>query len=228
MDDGARDVDMALRMLWALRRQGVHTVALTPHFDVQQEDPEAFIHRRRAAHAALAPRIRPGGAPRILLGAEIRLTPGLSRYPLRQLCLTGSDLLLIELPDRPFQRWMLEELENVTYSLRVTPVLAHVERYLPLYTKDNYAALLSFAPAVCQVSTDSFGDRHALRLIKQLADDGRMVLPGSDCHNLTTRPPNFSELARLNEKRGVRDYLAYIQQCAQYMLRTHFRRPAAR
>ena len=70
MDDGAKDVQTALRMLEMAREQGVTGIALTPHFYRDEERPETFFLRRQKAWERLNGELedREISAPRLVLG----------------------------------------------------------------------------------------------------------------------------------------------------------------
>lgn len=109
MDDGAPDVNTALRMLRMEREQGGAAVALTPYYYSDEESAEAFLRRRAAALSELegaisllpeAERIR---LPRRIVGAEVAWSANMERWSrLGELCYEGSGYLLVELP---FSAW---------------------------------------------------------------------------------------------------------------------------
>ena len=106
MDDGSRSVDESLQMLAALAAQGVTDVAATPHFYASENSPERFLARRRHAWQRLAPHLT-ASLPAVHLGAEVLFFEGIAGYDkLTQLCLTGTDALLLEMPFRPWSRRM--------------------------------------------------------------------------------------------------------------------------
>lgn len=130
MDDGSQTVEESLTLLEMLRAQGVDTVAATPHFYARENSPEVFLRRRGEAWERLNARLTPGG-PQVLLGAEVRYYRGISRLEeLHRLCLSGTHVLLLEMPFSPWSSGILEELEDLLRE-DITVVLAHIERYLP-------------------------------------------------------------------------------------------------
>lgn len=197
MDDGAKSVDMSLTMLRMEGEQGVDTVVLTPHFYRRQESPEEFIARRRRAADELAkaldalPEEERRTLPRTCLGAEVAWVPNLQELPrLEELCLGGSKYILVELPMGPWDRSMVDQLYSFTGRTGLTMVLAHMERYLKSQRPELLDDVLALGAPV-QVSAGpllrTLTRGPALRLLGE--GKGRLLI--SDCHDLTTRPPNL-------------------------------------
>lgn len=204
LDDGAKELPISLDMLRALRAQKVETVALTPHFYPHRETLSAFLERRENAWRELCSAAEGRGYPTLLLGAEIYLTPGLAEMDLRALCIGDTGLLLVEMPRQSYRPWMIEEICNLTFSLGVRPVIAHVERYLPWYSREDYEGLFSFGECLYQFNAEGLEDKRAVRLLRRLAEEGRPLLIGSDAHNLTDRAPDFTRARQCLQKKPLR------------------------
>ena len=194
IDDGSQSVEESLLMLDALRVQGVDTVIATPHYHADHRSPESFLARREAAWERLRPSL-PAHAPRILLGAEVRYYPGVSRMEeLPALCVEGTDLLLLEMPFAKWSERQLQEVLELTRCGRFTVIMAHIERYYLQQKRAVWDRLLENG-ALMQVNADVFcsfaGRVWALRLLRE----GRIQLLGSDCHDSEQRPPRMDEAA---------------------------------
>lgn len=199
MDDGAKNTDEALRMLELLKSQGVETVFLTPHYYAQKESVEAFLLRRGASLQSLLPVLSGKNVPQVELGAEILLRRGISKTDLSPL-VTSKNTILLELPYIPFEPWMAEEIENIAYALRATPVLAHIERYHSFYTEGNYEMLFSLEHLEVQMNCNTFTNWHGRQFLKRILKRGFMPYFGTDTHNLSSRAPNF-DLAQFYAKK---------------------------
>ncbi|MBE6620214.1 MAG: capsular polysaccharide biosynthesis protein [Ruminococcaceae bacterium] len=199
VDDGSQGVDESMQMLERMQGQGIETVVATPHFYANDESVDDFLARREAALRSLEE--RPEGGPDIVLGAEVRYYEGISRMPdLNKLRIRNSRLLLLEMPFRPWTEYAVKEVIDIACQGRITPVLAHVERYLFLQKKGVAARLLE--SGVLFQANSSFltgwrGRRQAMNMIRK----GQIHFIGSDCHNLTDRPPNAAEAFSLIEKK---------------------------
>ncbi len=217
IDDGSRDVEMSLQMLAALKAQGVDTVAATSHFYATERTPQRFLERRQEAFEKLKAALDEG-APEILLGAEVLYFPGISRMEmLPELCLQGTDLLLLEMPFTAWSEHMIREVREIARSGRFTLVLAHVERYYDEQPLSVWDELLE--EGVLMQSNAGFflpfsTRRKALRLLRS----GRIHLLGTDCHNVTTRPPRMAEARAMIERRLGRTVLEEMDELGESLL----------
>ena len=199
VDDGSQSVDESLQMLERMQKQGIETVVATPHFYANDESVDDFLARRDAALGAL--RERSPSGPDILLGAEVRYYEGISRMPdLKKLRIQNSRLLLIEMPFRPWTENAVREVIDIACQGRITPVIAHVERYLFLQKKGVATRLLESGVLFQANSSFLMGWRQRRRAMGMI-QKGQIHFIGSDCHNLTDRPPNAAEAFSLIEKR---------------------------
>lgn len=195
LDDGSGSVAESLALLRAEREQGVDAVALTPHFYRERESIERFLEQRRAAYETLRERC-PADAPALLPGAEVAWYPSLpAEEKLEGLCLGDTKWLLLELPFEPWTSLLLNQVYDFASCSGVTPILAHVERYLPLQDKARFRDLLSMGFPL-QMNADSLlrlrGRRKCLELLRR----GSWYL-GSDCHSSAARPPRLGPAAEV-------------------------------
>ena len=221
MDDGAQTPEDSLALLQEEKRQGVHRLALTPHFYRHRESLSDFLTRREAAaqklKAAIAalPEAEQEQLPEWKLAAEVAWMPGLSGCSgLEQLCYAGTRSILIEPPMAPWDRRMFDELYDFMSHTGLTPVIAHIDRYWQCQSKDAISELLSLGLPV-QLSSEALlhfsHRRRALEYLKQ----GYAQLLMSDCHSLHRRPPNLAEGMRVAEKKlGAELLSALRQQCS--------------
>ena len=199
IDDGSKSVEMSLQMLRLLKAQGIDTVAATSHFYATQRSPQRFLFRRQEAWDKLRTALD-ADAPRILLGAEVLYFPGISRMEeLPELCMEGSNLLLLEMPFDSWSEYMIREVNELARTARFTILMAHIERY---YFKQPVSVWDSFLEngILMQSNADFFlpfsTRRKALRLLRE----GRIHLLGSDCHNTGSRAPHMAEAAARIQK----------------------------
>lgn len=203
MDDGCQTVEESLEALRRSYAQGVGMLCLTPHY-YPVESVSTFLARRQAAMDTLSKAMAEAGGPfpRLCLGAEVAYHPGLSILEnLECLCLGSSHYLLLELP---FQRWgreMMRDIRNLCNTKGVIPILAHIERYLPLQTKSIMNEMLS-QDVLVQMNGEFLLDWKTRLKAKSLLKNGTVQLLGSDCHNLTDRAPTLGEAVALLEKRN--------------------------
>ena len=196
IDDGSRSVDESLRMLEMLKEQGVSLVAATPHFDADKISVEAFIGRRERSYADLIG-AAPADIPQIRLGAEVSYYPGISRLEgLSDLCIEGTRFLLIEMPMGKWDRYVKDELINMSAVCGVVPVVAHVERCLPSQERKFFEAFRS-SDVLFQVNSSFIITRSTRRRAIGLLKKGLIQFIGSDCHGIDSRPPEIGEAYRI-------------------------------
>ena len=219
LDDGSRNSRTSLRMIKALKTQGVDTICATSHFYATQRSREHYLRRRREAFDKLCS-VLPENSPRILLGAEILYYPGISRMEkLDTLCLEGTNVLLLEMPFESWSKYMIREVNELSLDGRFQVVLAHIERY---YFKQDRAVWDTFLENGILMQSNaefflSFRTRgKAFRLLKE----GRIHLLGTDCHNMSGRAPRMDEAVSKIEKRLGKEYLDEIDSLGCALLKS--------
>ncbi len=203
MDDGAKDVATSLAMLQMEYAQGIDKIVLTPHFYRDRETPEQFLVRRQKSFEKLESSIQKEQltVPNLILGAEVAWTPNMNNWEnIEQLCIGKSRYMLLELPFQPWTSNMFEQLYDLILDLQITPIFAHLERYLK-YQNHSYIHKIIAMDMPIQVSSEALlhwqSRRGALKIIKSSS----CCILGSDCHNTTTRPPNLKDGMRILESR---------------------------
>ena len=225
MDDGAADVEQSLAMLAMEAEQGVTRVALTPHFYPKREAMTDFLARRQAAYdrlteaMALLPEEERDKLPRLYLGAEVAWQSDLLDCPdLSALCLGGGKYMLVELPFTAWNRQTVRQLWELMACHGITPVIAHLERYLADQSSRMVDSLLELDVPV-QISCDILGHVFARRRAMKLLRSGQAHLIASDCHNCTSRAPNMAQgLSVLTAKLG-RERAEELQELADSLVK---------
>lgn len=195
MDDGSGSIRESVSMLREETRQGIDTVVLTPHFYANENDIQTFLARRQQAWKHLIPFLPPR-APKLYLGAEVQYFDGISTAEdISLLRIQGSHLLLLEMP---FCRWtdrMVEDVLELNDRAEIQVVLAHIERYEPMQPRTLWQELCSRG-VLMQANVSFFtGWKTRYRAMSMLSR-GEIRFLGSDCHNMTSRPPNWDRLPR--------------------------------
>lgn len=200
LDDGSRSVSESLHLLSASARQGITHMAATPHFHPAESSLECFLDRREQALAQLRAVWNPA-LPQILLGAEVYYFEGMSRVEqLRDLCMEGTSLFLLEMPFQTWTERMVQEVIALQEHQDVTVLLAHIERYLGAQRKNVWDELLE-AGVLMQSNASFFLRWSTRRRARRMLEAGRIHLLGSDCHNMEERAPRMgAALAAIGEK----------------------------
>lgn len=193
MDDGCKDVQEAVALLRYSYSTGVRMMFATPHY-YPIESVEDFLRRRQESYDALQAYIAANGItdiPQILLGAEVAYRQGIGNVEeLHKLCLGSSQYLLLELPFEKWSNTLLRDVSNICCARGITPVFAHIERYVSIQSRDIFSQLLQ-QDGLVQINAGALlkfpGNCRCKRLIRQ----GTAHLLGSDCHNMEVRKPNL-------------------------------------
>lgn len=196
IDDGSSSVEMSLEMINMMRSQGVERIIATPHFYAHREhnNIKAYLEKRQNAYEKLIQADQSNSD--ILLGAEVAIEHGISKLPdIEKLRIADTDYILLELPYAGFQHWYLDEITDLSYEHHLTPIIAHIHRYLEYYSKVEYEEVLKL-DAIFQINNEAFGNFKEKRFVKNLIKEGYPYLFGSDAHNLSDRKPNWDLLQK--------------------------------
>jgi len=196
IDDGARDLDMALKMAELAVADGITTTVCTPHIY-----PGLFPNTHEGIRQAVdgfRSELEKADIPLQLgYGADIQVVPelvqGLSTGTLPTLA--GSRYFLFEPPHHVSLPRLGDLLHDALLS-GYTPVITHPERLT--YVEDEYDTFVEAARqgAWLQLTGGSllgrFGPR-VKRITERFLQDGVTHLLASDGHNLKNRTPELSE-----------------------------------
>jgi protein-tyrosine phosphatase len=205
MDDGARNVAESLKLLKMLKNDGVEMVVATPHLYLHRESFNDFLSRRldsawELSHALEVEKDKGVEYPKVILGSEVYFTAGIENLPLKDLCISGTDCLMLELPYRPFTKSFLDSFANFVYSCDVKIILAHIERYYDFSEEKMVEQVLAHG-LISQGNCDSVVSMRTRRKTLSLIKSGHINLLGSDLHSTDGRPPRFGEAERIIRKK---------------------------
>ena len=219
MDDGSKSPKQSMTMLKTEKLQGVGTVVLTPHFYADRESPERFLERRnKSAKQLKTAASGTKGLPRMFLGAEAAFFNGMSRAEgIEKLCISGTNVLLVEMP---FDRWsqgVLEELKFMVGYRGIRPIIAHIDRYMWYQPRGTVRRLVDMGVWI-QTNTSFFTGWQTSLLAMHMLKRREIHFLGSDCHNMTTRPPDMGDaLSRIDRRLG-KGALSHLERMEQRLL----------
>lgn len=220
VDDGSKNVQMSLDMLHRQWEHGVGHVMLTPHFYPEHDTPEHFLSARSEAFR----RLREGCAgqenlPKCYLGAEVAYFRGMSECDaLPQLCLHDTKYILVELPMTRWDEQIYRELAEIRYKQGLTPVLAHVDRYLPRFGAKKLLTQLSRLPVLMQVNAAAFLRKQTASLMLHAMEQGMVHFLGSDSHDMTERMPNLADAVQVIERKLGKKALERFNEMGEMIL----------
>ena len=202
MDDGSISVEMSKQMIQTLRRQGVFCIVLTPHFYPLSDNHKHFMAKRKARMELLKSNFQQE-IPLLLTGAEVQYFEGITAMrDLPQMRIEKSPALMIEMPMCKWSGRIISDIKELYSSREYQVILAHAERYLPFGNLSSIRELVECGVKI-QISAGAFTGVFKSRQVLKMLDDGLVHILGSDCHNMTSRPPNLSQAYEFIEgKRG--------------------------
>lgn len=179
MDHGSRRTSTAQEQLSLIYHAGVDTVCATSHFYPQDVLPDVFLEERQASLHNLLTSMGRERRPRIMLGAEVLICPGLENMEgLSSLCVEGTNVLLLEMPftHDSWDRRLYHTINEIRkQGIRI--VLAHVDRYPADLVEGLFD--MGLTGQINAVSLHKlFKPKHLLRWM----DEGCIVAMGSDLH----------------------------------------------
>jgi protein-tyrosine phosphatase len=193
LDDGPVNFDFSVAMARSAAEAGIHVMVATPHIRSDYEvDPgavEGLVRRLNQAVEAegIQLLVLPGGEVSLQKAAE------LGDDVLRQVCLGGSDYLLLESPYRSSDV-DIEGIVRDVQSRGFKPLLAHPER-CPIFQHDpDRLKRLVNSGVLCSITAASmaggFGST-VRRFTLELLHDGLVHDVASDAHDHLHRPPDL-------------------------------------
>lgn len=194
IDDGARNEDEAIMMLQDAYNKGISVVYATPHLRVySDEELKLGLEKREEVFSALLNEAEKRGVliPQVKKGFEVHLDSDITEFAdFQKLCIEGTNKMLVEMPMHHWDGFAINRIEALKNE-GIVPVLAHIERYIEF--KKNIEKALSLEGVIYQVSADAFFGFRRLRFIKKLFEMGKIVIVGSDMHNMDTRKNKMAE-----------------------------------
>ena len=199
IDDGAKDLEMALAMLRVAEESGTKEIVLTPHHlngaytnlteKIQQQ---AELLRQEAAKHNISIKLH--------TASEVHLVPETVEHLLEKKALTycgHGKAVLVELPKNTIPTGVESIFSELIYN-GITPIIAHPERNSSLRT--DYAPLREWIAFGCksqvtgQSCTGGFGTDLQHTTFKMISD-GLVHLVASDAHRPRGRSPNLAAAA---------------------------------
>lgn len=216
MDDGSESVEMSLAMLQALAGMGVGDglcdLPLLRPGEQHHHVSGAAAAALNALHSAI-----PAGSslPRILPAAEAAYFRGMEEHHPERLCIENTRTLMLEMP---FSEWTDQQVETVavlSLDLHFNVVLVHPERFC--FSSSNRRRLEELAklPLALQVNADTLLRWGTRRQGLELLELTATPLLGSDCHDMTKRPPNLKGGREMVRRKLGEAFLAQMDENAR-------------
>lgn len=211
VDDGAKDMDMALLMLRQQVLIGVTDVILTPHFKRHNIEKTNYIEE---TFSKLKQAVTEENLPiNLYLGKEVYFKDQLLDLK-DTLAFDHTTYTLVE-----FSTTHEQSIEETVFNLKVLklrPIVAHIERY-PYLKKSDYHSIKRTGGQIQINAASLYGLEGFKRrkLIHYLLKESLVDYVASDCHNLTDRKPNLKKAyQKVLKKYGkvYADQIFYVNQ----------------
>lgn len=217
IDDGSDSLEESIALLRMEAEQGITHVVATPHFYPQHDSPERFLRRRKEAELRLREEMRRHeGLPKLSVGAEVYFFSGISESDIvNQLTIAGKRCILLEMPQSPWTDKMYREMEALRSRQGLTPIVAHVDRYIGPFRTHGIPARLEQLPVLVQANASFFLKGSTRPMAMRMLKNRQIHLLGSDCHSVDYRPPRLgSAVEQIRSRLGedALDRIADVQR----------------
>lgn len=213
VDDGCKSIEESIRLLQHSRKSGILGMIATPHY-YPEESIEQFLQRRQEAASRLRAALESeeNEVPAWCLGAEAAYYEGLVHaQDLEKLCLGQSRYLLLELPFDTWGNSVIRDIYTLSSVYGITPVIAHLERYLDFQSKKMLQELYE-ADVVIQMNGGYILNSRSARNARKRIAKGYVQVLGSDAHNMSTRKPNLREAVMSLESAGMAEETEHLRR----------------
>lgn len=204
VDDGPQTIEGTLQMLKAAVEEGITDLIVTPHaYHPKYTVKRDAIHRQINE---LIDSVKQLGYPlRLHSGQEIHLHEHLVENLLsgEAMTLAKSRYLLLELPFYTVPAYTFQIIQTLIEN-GYTPIIAHPEKNRAIAENPNILNRLILQGAHAQITAGSltghFG-RHIQKTAMQLVQANLIHCYGSDAHNVSSRPFEYSKGLIMLEKK---------------------------
>lgn len=192
MDDGATDIKDSENMIEMESEMRVRKISLTPHFYPDSESLPSFLKRRECALKKCRDwSLLSYKELSFASGSETLLSQALFIYEnIDALCYEGTTYLLLELPyEHKWNGKVYRNIERLIDYYRINPIIAHIERYMPVRKNLRVVKELKSIGCEFQVNAASLFEKHNQKMLDRMFEYGYIDYIASDCHNTDMRPP---------------------------------------
>lgn len=213
VDDGAATPEGALALLQEEYSQGVRHIILTPHYRRGMfETDRGYVEHQFEKLSELASPVFPDMS--LHLGCEFHANMEMTDLLRRdhRYRMAGSFYVLTEFSSAHTESYITERLHTLL-AHGYTPIVAHAERYEPMFAEYDYIDTLRQAGVRIQINADTLTGRDGRagkKFGKKLIAYDMLDFVGSDTHDLSGRACHMKECAAYLAKRGGEDYAKKI------------------
>lgn len=209
IDDGAKNVNISLKMIAESTKKGVTHLLSTSHcYPYNNADIENFLYERNESYKKLIEASAAIALPEIKLASEVHMTRDLTSFrSLDKLCIQGTNYILVEMPSSVWTEAAVDTIYKMTI-MGFKPIIAHMERNF--HQRNDLLESLYNLDVLIQVNAESFHISQLKKDLDNLFKRKLLHLIGTDMHNLDSRKPNIDTALRAIKKRYGNECIEYI------------------
>lgn len=191
-DHGCLNVETSKIQLEYASKADVDIVVATSHFYPHMHTIKGFSKKRKECFEQVRFLLN-SDMPKLLCAAEVLLYPGMDKIDgLSELCVCGTNVILIELPYcRSFDDKLVETLVNIRDKCALNVILAHAERYdyisMSEIIKLGFQVQLN-AASICSIRKN--------KLCMKYINDGCVSAIGTDIHGTVNEYKKYNKALR--------------------------------
>ena len=217
IDDGAKDIEEARKLLVSQKEQGIRAVVATPHY-LKHTSISEFVKKRDEALELVKQEIKEE-IPEIIPAAEVELYYGFTgKRNLERLCIAGTNYILIELPFEYWNEWIYEELYQLSAKHKLRPIIAHLDRYITTTRNLKFVDKIIKSDVLIQVNAGALLGFSSRSIVKSFKKRNAFTILGSDCHNSQNRKCEYLKACRKIKKSFGEDVLNEILENGEKVL----------
>lgn len=213
VDDGAKDMEEARKMLQTEYRNGVRNIIATPHFRKEMFEPSPDSVKKQF-HLLKEMAYEIADDLHIYLGCELHASIGMEKG-LKEgtyLSMAGTRYVLTEFRNNVKEAYMKERLMHLlSYGYR--PIIAHAERCRIIYENMYLLEELREMGALIQMNADSISGEDGFRMkmfCKKVIKNDLLDFVGTDGHGIYHRVPKAEKCYKRLEKLRGKPYADQI------------------
>ena len=212
MDDGAENIKISVSLVNSLIKQGVNRIVLTPHFYFYNIATDNFLLQREKNIKELEDLFK-GQDIKFIPSCEVHISRNRLTQNLNKFAISGTNYILIELANNKiFSKKFIDNIADIKKYTGLTPIIAHAERYYATRHFPQYISTFINKGCLIQLNADSLFNERTKRLAYCMLKYNQVHILGTDCHNLTKRPPLYEKAVQEIKNTFGEDYFLKLQQ----------------
>ncbi len=124
-------------------------------------------------------------------------------------------MLLLEMPFCDWTQSVINEVCPIQRDRKLQVVIAHIDRYMSRKNIDYIEDMLRLG-ILFQINASSFLDKKRNNAVLDMLTNRMVHFVASDCHNITSRPPNLRDAYEKIEKKLGSDSVKWLCEQSEH------------